>query len=138
LNLLIYKKNNALQPKEAYSRNTKPVQYAESINGEFPLWLSRLQTRLVSMRMQVRSLAGLAHWVRDLALLWLWLWHRLAAAAPIQPRAWELPCAPGVALKTKQNKKSVTVILHVNSLKKTTCPCQLLQWKHLAKYIHES
>ena len=27
---------------------------------EFPLWLSRLQTQLVSMRMQVRSLALLS------------------------------------------------------------------------------
>ena len=33
----------------------------------------------------------------DLALLWLW--RRLAAAAPIQPLAWELPYATGVALK---------------------------------------
>ena len=33
----------------------------------------------------------------DLALLWLW-W-RLAAAVPIQPLAWELPYAVGVALK---------------------------------------
>ena len=29
----------------------------------------------------------------------LWLWHRLAATAPIQPLAWELPYAAGVALK---------------------------------------
>ena len=31
----------------------------------------------------------------------LWLWHRLAAAAPIPPLAWELPYAAGVALKGK-------------------------------------
>ena len=29
----------------------------------------------------------------DLVWLWLWLWGRLAAAAPIQPLAWELPYA---------------------------------------------
>ena len=29
----------------------------------------------------------------------LWLWHRLAATAPIQPLAWEPPCAMGAALK---------------------------------------
>ena len=29
----------------------------------------------------------------------LWLWRRLAAAAPIQPLAWEPPYAVGVALK---------------------------------------
>ena len=38
----------------------------------------------------------------DLALLWLWL--RLAAAAPIQPLAWELPFAVGAALKSNKNK----------------------------------
>ena len=39
----------------------------------------------------------------DPALLWLWLWRRLAAAALIQPLAWEPPYAVGVALnKTKQ------------------------------------
>ena len=37
----------------------------------------------------------------------LWLWCRLAAVAPIQPLAWELPYAAGVALKKpkKQKKK---------------------------------
>jgi len=35
----------------------------------------------------------------------LWLWPRQAAAAPIQPLAWELPYATGVALKSKQRKK---------------------------------
>ena len=29
----------------------------------------------------------------------LWLWHRLAAVALIQPLAWELPYATGVTLK---------------------------------------
>ena len=29
----------------------------------------------------------------------LWLWHRPAAVAPIQPLAWELLYATGVALK---------------------------------------
>ena len=35
----------------------------------------------------------------------LWLWCRLAAAAPLQPLAWELPYAMGVALKSKKKKK---------------------------------
>ena len=48
------------------------------------------------------SISGLAQWVKNLA--WLWLWGRLAAAAPIQPLAWELPYASGVALK-KNSKK---------------------------------
>ena len=41
--------------------------------------------------------------ISDLSLLWLW--HRLAAAAPIGPLAWELPYAAGAALKRKQTKK---------------------------------
>ena len=35
----------------------------------------------------------------------LWLWCRPAAAAPVQPLAWEPPCATGVALKKKSAKK---------------------------------
>ena len=53
---------------------------------EFPLWL-RLRTQLVSMRMQVQPLVSLSrlriqHCHR--------LWHSLAAAALLQPLAWEL------------------------------------------------
>ena len=32
----------------------------------------------------------------------LWLWCRLAAAAPIHTLAWDLPYAPGTALKRKK------------------------------------
>ena len=38
----------------------------------------------------------------DLVWLWLWLWLTLTAAALIQPLAWELPYATGVALKKKK------------------------------------
>ena len=38
----------------------------------------------------------------DLALLWLW--PRPAAAALIQPLAWELPYAAGAALKRKNEE----------------------------------
>ena len=53
----------------------------------------------------VGLIPGLAQWVKDLT--WLWLWYRLAAAAPILPLAWELPFAAGVTLKrqTKTKKK---------------------------------
>ena len=34
----------------------------------------------------------------------LWLWCRPAAAAPIQPLAWELSYVAGAALKSKTNK----------------------------------
>ena len=35
----------------------------------------------------------------------LWLWHRLAAIAPVQPLAWEPPHAADAALKDKTNKQ---------------------------------
>ena len=36
----------------------------------------------------------------------MWLWHRQAAAAQIQPLAWELSYAMGVALKSKTKKQT--------------------------------
>ena len=35
----------------------------------------------------------------------LWMWHRLAPAATIQPLAWELPYAMGAALKQQQQQQ---------------------------------
>ena len=43
------------------------------------------------------SIPGLAQWVKDLALLWLW--RRLAAVVLIGPLAWESPHATGMSLK---------------------------------------
>ena len=43
---------------------------------------------------------ALTQWVKDPA--WLWLWHRLAAVAPIRPLAWELPYAADAALKINE------------------------------------
>ena len=40
---------------------------------------------------------GLAQWVKDPTLLWLWC--RPAATAPIRPLAWKPPYAEDVALK---------------------------------------
>ena len=67
------------------------------------------------------SIPGLSQWVKDLAvvvsygvgcrrgsdLAWLWLWHRLAVAALIQPLAWETPYATGVALKRQEEEEEV-------------------------------
>ena len=35
----------------------------------------------------------------------LWLWRRLEATAPIQPLAWEPPCATGADLEKTKRKK---------------------------------
>ena len=44
------------------------------------------------------SISGIAHWVKDMALL--------QAIALIRPLPWEIPCAAGVAIKTnKQTNK---------------------------------
>ena len=51
----------------------------------------------------VGSIPGLAHWVKDLALLWLWC--KLAATALIRPLAWELLYATCVALKIQKKKE---------------------------------
>ena len=50
------------------------------------------------------SIPGLAQWVKDPVLLWLW--RRLVAITPIGPLAWEPPYAAGVALEKakRQNK----------------------------------
>ena len=65
----------------------------------------------------VGSIPALAQWVEgssivtscssDLALPWLW--RRPAAAAPIGPLAWELPCAAGVTLKSRKQKQNKTL-----------------------------
>ena len=39
-----------------------------------------------------------------MAMVLLWLWHRAAAAAPIQPLAWKLPHASDAALKKEKQK----------------------------------
>ena len=47
---------------------------------------------------------GVRHrWGSDPVLLWLW--YRPTAAAVIQPLAWELPYAVGVALKRQKTNK---------------------------------
>jgi len=85
---------------------SKILNYEESL-----LWLSRLRTHE-----DVGSILGLTQWVKNPLLSWtagvgptygwdlvlLWLWCTLAAAAPIQPLAWELPYAAGAALKRKK------------------------------------
>ena len=49
------------------------------------------------------SIPGLAQWVKDPALLWLWC--RPVATAPIRPLAWEPPYAAGAALEKAKRQK---------------------------------
>ena len=39
----------------------------------------------------------------------LWLWHRLAATAPIGPLAWEPPYAAGAAQEMAKRQKKKTI-----------------------------
>jgi len=57
----------------------------------------------------VGSIPGLAQWVKDLALLWLWC--RLAATALIRPLAWEAPYAAGSG--PRKTEKNYCFILNV-------------------------
>ena len=57
------------------------------------------------------SIPGLAQWVKDQALLWLW--RKPAATAPNGPLTWEPPYAAGVALiRQKEN----FVLIYILSL----------------------
>ena len=60
----------------------------------------------------------------------LWLWCRLAAAAPIQPPAWEPPYAVSTALKITKKKKKKKKKLFLVYLKFGSYP---VPWVLLAR-----
>ena len=63
------------------------------------MWPRGLRTRH-SVYENADLIPGLAQWVKDLVLLWLW--RRPEAAAPNQPLVRELPYTTGEALKKKK------------------------------------
>ena len=81
------------------------AQWKQIRLGTARLWVQSLAL-LSGLRIQCCVSCGGGHTLgSDLALLWLWLWHRPAAVAPIRPLAWEPPYATGLALKSRKKKK---------------------------------
>ena len=89
----------SLKSVKKYHEPAEARSLKEKISLGVPVVAQWKQTQLVSMRMQVQSLAPLSGlriqryhelWCRSRHgsdLVWLWLWRRLVAVAPIQPLA---------------------------------------------------
>ena len=113
---------------------------------KFPLWLSCLQTWLVSMRMWVWSLALLSGlsiqhchelWCRsqsssDLALLWC----RPVATALMRPIAWELPYAKRLAVKSENKKQNKTKNYGGMQRTKISQGNLIIQWQSAYFFIY--
>ena len=52
----------------------------------------------------------------------LWLWHQLAAIAPIRPLAWEPPYAAGAAQEKTKKKGGGAVRENVSIIERKRCP----------------
>ena len=87
-----------LASRVAAEQHTQCSHVISGLTLEFPWWLSGLRTQH-SICKDVGSVPGLAQWVKDPVLLWLWC--RPAAAAPSQPLARQSPYAAGEALRNR-------------------------------------
>ena len=98
-----------------------------------PIVVQWKRIQLVSLRMWIRSLASISGlriqrcselWCRSKMRLGsgiVLLWHRPAAAAPIQSLAWEFPHVASAALKSKEKKElpyDQAILLQSRNLKK--------------------
>ena len=79
------------------SAETNPTGIHEGV-GSIPGLVQWIKTASIAVSCGVGRRCGL-----DLALLWLW--YRLAAAAPIRPLAGESPYVAGMAIKEKKKKR---------------------------------
>ena len=102
---------------------------------EFPLWLIGLRTRLVFMRMWLRSLTSLSGLrIRCHYKLWQRSWMELRSGVAVVKAGscssyltlvWEFPHATSVALKRKKKKAQIFLPYH-SGVQKSRC-CGLLE-----------
>ena len=90
------------------------MRKSRKVTWGVPVVAQQKRNQQGSMGTQVKSLASLSGlriqgcselWCRSQTSwdsVWLWLWWRPAAVAPIRPLAWEPPHATGKALKKQK------------------------------------